>query len=79
MEIFDEKITDLNALTKTTRTSVTIAARYYMTLLSPWTLQDKDNAQRMPGELIPVDGTTYQDFVDFMKKMNGFNESTDTF
>ena len=35
MVIFDEEITNLNDLTKKTRTSLTYAARYYMTLLSP--------------------------------------------
>ena len=68
MQIFDEDITDLTQLSTKTRNSVANAARYYLTLLSPWTLQENNKSTRSLGELIPVDGTSYDDFVlDIMR------------
>ena len=42
MKVFDEYITELSDLSSKTRNTVTNAARFYLTLLSPWTLQDKN-------------------------------------
>ena len=40
-----------------------------MTLLTPWTLQTEKT--RKKGELLPVYGTTYDDFANFMCTLNG--------
>ena len=44
--------------------------RYYMTLLSPWTLQ-QSATQRAPTELLPMHGTTYLDFCKFVEELDG--------
>ena len=40
-----------------------------MTLLTPWTLQT--NLNRNIGELIPIYGTSWNDFTNHMRKLNG--------
>ena len=43
-------------------------ARYYLTILSPWTLQSADGVPK-PGELVPQDGTSWECFVAFMERV----------
>jgi len=43
-------------------------ARYYLTILSPWTLQSADGVPK-PGELVPQDGISWECFVAFMERV----------
>ena len=53
-------------------------ARTFMTLLSPWKLKSEPGNLR-PGELQPVDGTDWNSFTDFMKKLDGGEDEEATF
>ena len=54
--------------------------KYYMTLLSPWTLQ-QSTTQRAPTELLPMHGTTYLDFCKFVEELDGkvYDEQNKTY
>ena len=54
--------------------------KYYMTLLSPWTLQ-QSATQRAPTELLPMHGTTYLDFCKFVEELDGkvYDEQTNAY
>jgi hypothetical protein len=56
-----------------TKKQVTIlneSALFYMTILSPWTLQ-QNPSHRIAGEMIPMDGTDYRAFTAFMGRLDG--------
>lgn len=54
------------------------AALYYLTLTSPWKLQENKNKRKI-SELIPKAGNTYEDFVVYMKELKAYNEEKNTY
>jgi hypothetical protein len=56
-------------------TSLNRSALFYLTILSPWTLQ-ANPAKREKGELLPSDGTKFDDFVSFMEHLDGKFDDT---
>ena len=63
MQAFDAPGARFNTMSQRNQERVSEAARYYMTLLCPWTIQDESSDIRERGDLMPTDGTTYGDFV----------------
>ena len=53
-------------------------ALYYLTLTSPWTLQTHES-KRKTSELIPEAGHTYSNFVQYMKKLKGYDTTSNSY
>jgi len=55
---------------ETARKELQRAARYFLTLLSPWTLQG-DPTELKEGELLPRHGTSWVNFTEFIRELDG--------
>ena len=73
INFFNVNNTTFSTLSESNQAEARRCALYYMTLLTPWTLQT--NLNRNKGELIPIYGTSWNDFTNHMQKLNGMKNN----